>query len=84
MKNGLLDGTTGSSVSSDSLSSLKKLSGSEMVSRDMSIVSSLVRSLPSSFSKEEGGVSSYNSNKMVKPIDLMDALDAAINCSLRI
>jgi hypothetical protein len=55
-----------------------------MVSRDMSIVSSLVASLPLSLNKEEGDISSCNSNNMVKPIHLMDALDAAINFSLSV
>jgi hypothetical protein len=78
------NGKTESSVCSDTLSSLKKLPGSEMVSRDMSIVSSLVRSLPLSLNEGQGDPSSSNDTNMVKPKNLLEVLDAALNCSLRV
>ncbi|KAL3917516.1 MAG: hypothetical protein SGILL_004676 [Bacillariaceae sp.] len=52
-----------------------KFSGSERVSRDMCIVTSLVRNLPT--------VTAESSKPMDKA-NLLDALDSAITCSLRV
>ena len=53
-----------------------KFSGSEMVSRDMAVVSSLVRHLPTATVE--------NHSKRMDKTDLLDALDNAISCSLRV
>ena len=67
---------TKSSASHTSIEYPSKFSGSERVSRDMSVVSSFVRSLPP--------ITAESHKAKMDKTDLLDALDTAISCSLRV